>query len=81
VSELVTNAVVHARSDIAVRLCRTGSGIRVEIADRDPQPAAPRPLDPEGVGGRGLHLVNALARDWGVRPAQPGKTVWFELTV
>ena len=81
VSELVTNAVIHARSDVAVRLWRTGSGIRVEIADRDPQPVMSRSFNPEALGGRGLHLVEALAREWGVRDAKPGKTVWFELAV
>jgi anti-sigma regulatory factor (Ser/Thr protein kinase) len=81
VSELVTNAVIHARSDVALRLWRTGSGIRVEIADRDPKPVVRRPADPEALGGRGLYLVDTLARDWGVRPAKPGKAVWFELGV
>jgi anti-sigma regulatory factor (Ser/Thr protein kinase) len=81
VSELVTNAVVHARSDVALRLWRTGSGVRVEIADRNPKPVVRRPVDPEAVGGRGLHLVDTLARDWGVRRAEPGKAVWFELPV
>jgi anti-sigma regulatory factor (Ser/Thr protein kinase) len=81
VSELVTNVVVHARSDVAVRLWRTDSGIRVEIADRDPEAVVSRPFNPEALGGRGLHLVEALAREWGVRPAPPGKTVWFELGI
>jgi anti-sigma regulatory factor (Ser/Thr protein kinase) len=81
VSELVTNAVIHARSDVVLRLWRTDSGIRVEIAERDSQPVTARPVNPEALGGRGLYLVETLARDWGVRPAEPGKTVWFELAV
>ena len=81
VSELVTNAVVHGRSDVALRLWRTGSGVRVEIADRHPGAVLPRRPDPEALGGRGLYLVETLAQDWGVRPAKPGKAVWFELEV
>jgi anti-sigma regulatory factor (Ser/Thr protein kinase) len=81
VSELVTNSVVHARSDVRLMLWRTGSGIRVEIIDRNPGPVELRPFEPEALGGRGLRLVEALSRDWGVRPAQPGKAVWFELGV
>jgi anti-sigma regulatory factor (Ser/Thr protein kinase) len=81
VSELVTNSVVHAHSDVALRLWRTGSGIRVEIADRDSRLVAPRPVDPEALGGRGLYLVETLARAWGVHPAGAGKAVWFELGV
>ncbi len=81
VSELVTNAVIHGHSDVALQLWRTGSGVRIEITDRDPGLVAPRRSDPEALGGRGLLLVDTLARNWGVRPANPGKAVWFELGV
>jgi anti-sigma regulatory factor (Ser/Thr protein kinase) len=81
VSELVTNAVVHGRSDVVLHVWRTDSGVRVEIADRHPGPPALRRPDPEALGGRGLYLVDTLAQDWGVRPAKPGKAVWFELEV
>ena len=79
-SELVTNAVLHAHSEVDLRLSKTGSGIRIEVADRDPHPVAPRLPGPDDTGGRGLYLVGVLARDWGVRFSPPGKTVWFELS-
>ncbi len=78
-SELVANAVRHAHSEVDVRLSRTASGIRIEVDDYDPHPLAPRRPGPDDTGGRGLYLVGALARDWGVRFSPPGKTVWFEL--
>jgi anti-sigma regulatory factor (Ser/Thr protein kinase) len=78
-SELVANAVRHAHSEVDVRLSRTGSGVRIEVADHDPHPLAPRRPGPDDTDGRGLYLVGALARDWGVRLSPPGKTVWFEL--
>jgi uncharacterized protein YjbJ (UPF0337 family) len=76
----VANAVLHAHSEVDLRLCRTGSGIRIEVADHDPHPVLPRRPGPEDSGGRGLYLVGVLARDWGVRSSPPGKTVWFELS-
>jgi hypothetical protein len=66
---------------VALRLWRTGSGVRVEIADRHPGAVLPHRPDPEALGGRGLYLVEILAEDWGVLPAKPGKAVWFELAV
>jgi uncharacterized protein YjbJ (UPF0337 family)/anti-sigma regulatory factor (Ser/Thr protein kinase) len=79
-SELVANAIRHAHSEIDLRVSRTDSGVRVEVADRDPHPVHPRQPEPSDTGGRGLYLVGAMARDWGVWPSPPGKTVWFELS-
>lgn len=73
-SELVTNAIVHAQSDVGVTL-RGEPYLRVEVSDEGVAPVRP---DPRG-GGRGLWLVEALAAVWGVRPEERGKTVWFEL--
>jgi anti-sigma regulatory factor (Ser/Thr protein kinase) len=80
VSELATNAIVHARTPLLLTLCRRGSRVRVEVMDDDPTPPRvnlrPDPLRP---GGRGMCLVNALAADWGVSVNDHGKTVWFEV--
>jgi anti-sigma regulatory factor (Ser/Thr protein kinase) len=82
VSELVTNAVRHARSTatlLALRLETSGTCLRIEVHDADPrwpQPGTPAGLDESGFG---LVLVNALADSWGVRQTATGKAVWAEL--
>lgn len=88
VAELAANAVTHGRvpgRDFEVRLTRSVTALRVEVADtrteeRPPvneTPAAP-PSDSET--GRGLLLVAGLAARWGVAERQgPGKTVWAEI--
>lgn len=78
-SELVTNAVIHARSEVDLTVTQNGSRVRVEVADDDPRPVAPAEREILASGGRGLCLVQALAQDWGVRPRPAGKSVWFEL--
>jgi PAS domain S-box-containing protein len=80
VSEILTNAVQHARQSISLRLHHTAREIIAEITDDNPQlPQRTRP-DPASETGRGLTLVDALAATWGARPAGAGKTVWFTLT-
>lgn len=79
-SEVVTNALVHARSAPRLGVTVGEDGLRVEVADDDP--GTPRPVsdvDAGALGGRGLRLVDELADDWGVAPAGPGKVVWFSL--
>lgn len=81
VTELVTNAVLHATAPIVVRVHRTDAGARIEVEDggRD-LPIAP-PLNPHSMTGRGLALVAATTAGWGVESAGGGrKTVWAEVT-
>ncbi|HSO96997.1 MAG TPA: ATP-binding protein [Acidimicrobiia bacterium] len=80
VSELVTNAIVHGRSPVQLRVAMLDSTIRVEVNDDSreaPIRAATRPDEP---GGYGLPLVDSLADEWGydLIPGD-GKRVWFEL--
>ncbi|MFF3917491.1 ATP-binding protein [Streptomyces sp. NPDC001852] len=83
-SELVTNALVHAAgARIACRLRGTADRIRIEVEDQDGGPTLPvarRPA-PDDQHGRGLFLVDALSRDWGVTPVsgRPARVVWAEL--
>jgi anti-sigma regulatory factor (Ser/Thr protein kinase) len=84
VSELATNAVLHAESDFEVVVVYPSpSGrVRIEVSDRDkslPTPSRPPPHVPHG---RGLLLVSTLADEWGVQEprGRAGKAVWFELT-
>ncbi len=114
VSELVTNGVTHARTDLVLVVERQGRWLEVSVADEDRRPVRPRPprRDPAAdlatvllterqlgpglddrdlrldvgaagtlAGGRGLLLVEAVADDWGIRPALGGKVVWARFAV
>lgn len=78
VSELATNAVLHARTPFTVRITRSRR-VRVEVRDDDPR--LPRPLDysAHATSGRGLHLVASLSVAAGAEPRGSGKAMWFEL--
>lgn len=78
VSEVVTNAVLHARSEVTLTVRRDGAAVRVEVADHSMAKAAPQPVTPDSTTGRGMHLVEELADAWGTQPAPDGKIVWFE---
>jgi len=88
VSELVTNAVLHARSDVevVVRLGDSSNGdgnrpvwLHVEVHDSSPVLPVVREYEDETMTGRGLALVRSFAFRWGVSPSSGGKSVWFEL--
>jgi DNA-binding NarL/FixJ family response regulator len=80
VSELVTNAVLHAGSDVEVMVRLTATAARIEVTDASAEAVAPREATADEAHGRGLALVESLARRWGVRPVPGGgKTVWFEV--
>ena len=80
VTELTTNAVLHAHSPIRLSVIPEPDHVRVEVRDDDPRPLGPpnRPA-PEAESGRGLWLVDALSTAWGVNANARGKTVWFEV--
>ena len=83
VSELVTNAVRHARETdvVEVDLHATRTCLRIEIQDCDrhwPQPRIPGGFEESGFG---FVLVDALAAKWGVRETTTGKAVWAELDI
>ena len=78
-SELVTNAILHARTDVVVRLIRLDSALRIEVGDRSLRAPMARHYSAEATTGRGLALVDSLARDWGVDLDEGGKVVWCEI--
>lgn len=80
-SELVANAVLHAHTGVELSVVTGMDTIHVEVADGSATVPQQRSPDVEDIGGRGLALVAALAGDWGVRLAPPGKVVWFDLPV
>ncbi|MBB5999220.1 serine phosphatase RsbU (regulator of sigma subunit)/anti-sigma regulatory factor (Ser/Thr protein kinase) [Streptomonospora salina] len=89
VSELVTNAVVHAESNLELVVRRLPSAVEVVVADRVPERAVPQagPLsvdvsasaDPGRSGGLGLALAGAVASSWGVSYSKDDKAVWFRI--
>ena len=79
VTEVVTNAVLHARSDAQVVVHLLPDAVRVEVVDTDdsfPVRRRPRPDQP---GGRGIDLVEQMSRSWGIDMLQVGKRTWFEV--
>ena len=77
VSELVTNSFIHGGEPIHVRVGLFGSVLRVEVDDTGN--GHPPTRDPD-LHGRGLRLVDALSRDWGLAAhGSRGTTTWFEL--
>lgn len=86
VSELTSNALLHARSDFVVRLVvrppedgRTV--VRIEVGDGSSRLPTVHNFTIASTSGRGLHLVESLSAAWGVELAEglSGKTVWAEL--
>jgi serine phosphatase RsbU (regulator of sigma subunit)/anti-sigma regulatory factor (Ser/Thr protein kinase) len=86
-SEIVTNALIHGQSDVDIRMRRHVGGIRVEVQDSSPQPPVPTVIvaddavNAEAESGRGLLIVDALAKAWGSSPAGRGKTTWIEMAL
>jgi hypothetical protein len=78
-TELVTNAVVHAKSPVSVSIRMQRPGLRLSVGDRSRVPPIPRAGADEPLGGHGLRLVAALSRAWGVDATADGKIVWAEL--
>lgn len=79
-SELVTNGIVHALTDLQVIVEATESWVRVEVVDGNPNLPRRRDYDDEAVTGRGLEMLELLADDLGMQPlADEGKRVWFRL--
>ncbi|GAA3760306.1 SpoIIE family protein phosphatase [Streptomyces tremellae] len=78
ISEVVTNAVRYAERPVTLRLLRTDV-LRCEVGDDSPQLPRQRRARDTDEGGRGLFLVNRLARRWGATRLGSGKVVWFEI--
>jgi serine/threonine-protein kinase RsbW len=79
VSELVTNATVHARSKVRVTVHVDSHWVRVEVDDEGPGEPQLRRSMPSQLKGRGLAVVDRLSTHWGTDRHQGHKTVWFEI--
>ncbi|MEV4334481.1 ATP-binding protein [Streptomyces sp. NPDC049597] len=82
VSEIVTNACLHAGGPRELVLHQSGPRLRIEVADASPEPPRRRmPKDLAQPGGHGLIILERLARTWGSERRGPGKVVWVEVPV
>ncbi|MEU0684134.1 MULTISPECIES: ATP-binding protein [Streptomyces] len=74
VSELVTNAVVHGRGEVVLRITVTADVVRVSVTDHSPRPAVLKEAGPDGESGRGIRLVDAISDAW----ESNGEETWCE---
>jgi anti-sigma regulatory factor (Ser/Thr protein kinase) len=79
VSELVTNAVLHARTGVRISVWDADDGVRFEVTDFTATPPRRRLADRLATTGRGLGLLDARSVDWGVEVDDDATTVWFVL--
>ena len=79
VSETVTNAVLHAATEVGLTVLADDGELRVEVRDGSTVLPGIRHYEDEATTGRGLGLVELLASRWGVDAEAGGKTVWFTL--
>jgi anti-sigma regulatory factor (Ser/Thr protein kinase) len=79
VSELVTNAVVHARGTIRLTVHTDAQWVQIEVEDQGHGRPVLRPPTKDQRDGRGLQMVDKLATDWGTERRATHKVVWFEI--
>ena len=84
VSELCTNAVIHAGTEFTVSCTHLGTAVRLAVRDSYPGRGLPTALAEPGTqrtSGRGLLLCAALSSSWGVEYDRTGKMIWCHLDV
>jgi anti-sigma regulatory factor (Ser/Thr protein kinase) len=81
VTELVTNAILHARTPLLLTLEPRDGHVRIRVEDGSQQQPALQRYASDAVTGRGLALVEQLASSWGVDVTPSGKAVWCEVPV
>lgn len=80
ISEVVTNAVMHAQSEARVSITVSAHEVYVEVADDATKMPVAQPRNDTAVSGRGVGMLDVAASEWGVRSDVVGKTVWFTVT-
>jgi anti-sigma regulatory factor (Ser/Thr protein kinase) len=82
ISELVTNAVLHAVPPTTLRLrCTQEHLLRIEVTDGGPRPTPPATADQQEEHGRGMIIVDAVAVRYGTIAHLGGSTCWAELNL
>ena len=81
VTELVSNAILHARTPLQLTLESRPDHVRICVEDHSDEQPAVRHYDADAVTGRGLALVEQLASSWGVDTTPEGKVVWCEVPI
>lgn len=81
VSELATNALVHASSAFDVAVDRSDNAVTVSVTDRGAGTLAMQSPTSSEPHGRGLQIVEALSDAWGTSSSVDGKTVWFTMSL
>lgn len=77
VSELVTNALVHARPPVILSMQEQRLDVLVTVSDKSPELPVARPHSPNDASGRGLAIVEEFSREWGINTRlDGGKSVW-----
>lgn len=79
VTELSTNAVIHARSPFTVRVAQFPEAVRVSVEDESDLPPRLEAVPSNAETGRGLALTAQMADRWGYAPTPQGKVVWADL--
>jgi len=80
-TELVTNAQIHARTAVEVVVIDAEDIVRIEVHDQSAVLPVIRSRERTAGTGRGLALVAALTKAWGIEPTSTGKRAWFDVTV
>lgn len=78
-AEVVTNALLHANTRLRLHVRREGAGVQVEVHDGSSVPPHRQHFSSTATTGRGVGLLDDLADEWGWRPEDDGKTVWFRV--
>lgn len=79
VSEVVANAVLHAKGPVTIEVEQRGSAYRIAVSDESKLAPTTKGYGADETTGRGLHLLDCLAAAWGWNRTQSGKVVWFDL--
>jgi anti-sigma regulatory factor (Ser/Thr protein kinase) len=80
-SEVVTNAILHARTTLRLTAGFEGEQVVVRVFDGLRTIPRRRAYRQDASNGRGMHLIEALADDWGVEETAAGKCVWFAIAI
>ncbi len=81
VTELVTNAILHARTPLLLTLERRPGHVRICVEDQSSEQPRLQRYEADAITGRGLALVEQLSSSWGVDGTASGKVVWCEVPI